>query len=224
MKLYLDANERTFVALLGGYSEHFLFPVAPDCTGRRTRSHTNHKLTVKCASSMFCWSASFYPQPILNWRRQSTHGLAIDFPTTNVLGFICYAIYTSAFLYSPLIRGQYAARHPVSPEPSVRLNDFAFAVHAVVLSVTTYSQFFPSIWGFKVSRFQRVSLPVAGIFCGCVCAVVGVTVFVASKGGDDPFGWAWIDVVRAQLPPFFRPTPDFFGMWRIALSRSNAGR
>lgn len=144
---------------------------------------------------MFCWSASFYPQPILNWRRQSTQGLAIDFPTTNVLGFICYAIYTSAFLYSPLIRSQYAARHPISPEPSVRLNDFAFAVHAVVLSVTTYTQFFPKIWGFKVSRFQRVSLPVAGIFCGCVCAVVGITVYVASKGGDDPFGWAWIDVV-----------------------------
>ncbi|EEP81854.1 conserved hypothetical protein [Uncinocarpus reesii 1704] len=105
---------------------------------------------------MFCWSASFYPQPILNWRRRSTHGLAIDFPTTNVLGFICYAIYTTAFLYSPTIREQYAARHPISPEPSVRINDFAFAVHAVILSATVYSQFFPWIWRFKVSKSQRI--------------------------------------------------------------------
>ncbi|WEW58757.1 hypothetical protein PRK78_004225 [Emydomyces testavorans] len=145
---------------------------------------------------MFCWSASFYPQPILNWRRRSMQGLAIDFPTTNVLGFLCYAIYTSAFLYSPVIRAQYAARHPVSPEPSVRVNDFAFAVHAVVLSATVYSQFFPGIWGFKVSRFQRVSWVVAGIFWGCICAVVGVTSWVAlNDGNSDPLSWAWIDVI-----------------------------
>ncbi|EER29363.1 hypothetical protein D8B26_008162 [Coccidioides posadasii str. Silveira] len=144
---------------------------------------------------MFCWSASFYPQPILNWRRRSTHGLAIDFPTTNVLGFLCYAIYTTAFLYSPLIREQYAARHPRSPEPSVRFNDFAFAMHAIILSVTVYSQFFPKIWGFRVSKFQRVSRTVAGIFWGCICATAIITVWVASKGGYDPSGWAWIDVI-----------------------------
>ncbi|KAI1936490.1 hypothetical protein LOZ58_006578 [Ophidiomyces ophidiicola] len=144
---------------------------------------------------MFCWSASFYPQPILNWQRRSTQGLAVDFPTTNVLGFICYAIYTAAFLYSPVIRQQYAARHPVSPEPSVRFNDFAFAAHAVVLSATVYTQFFPAIWGFKVSKHQKVSPAVAGIFCGCICAVAAVTLWVASNGGYDPSGWAWIDVI-----------------------------
>lgn len=34
----------------------------------------------------FCWSASFYPQPILNWRRKSTAGSVIDFPFINTLG------------------------------------------------------------------------------------------------------------------------------------------
>ncbi|PGH23246.1 hypothetical protein AJ80_02662 [Polytolypa hystricis UAMH7299] len=149
---------------------------------------------------MLCWSASFYPQPILNWRRRSTQGLAIDFPTVNVLGFVCYAIYTSTFLYSPLIREQYAARHPISPEPTVRFNDLAFAAHAVVLSSLTYSQFWPQIWGFKVSKFQRVSKPVSGIFWGSIAAVVLVMLLVTSQTGEDwhdPLTWAWIDVIYA---------------------------
>jgi cystinosin len=33
-----------------------------------------------------CWSASFYPQPLLNWGRASTSGTTVDFPFLNVLG------------------------------------------------------------------------------------------------------------------------------------------
>lgn len=32
------------------------------------------------------WSASFYPQALLNWRRRSTSGTTVDFPFINVLG------------------------------------------------------------------------------------------------------------------------------------------
>ncbi|KAL3454767.1 PQ loop repeat-domain-containing protein [Aspergillus insuetus] len=148
----------------------------------------------------FCWSASFYPQPIDNFRRKATTGLAIDFPTINVLGFVCYAVYTSAFLYSPVIRGQYAARHPQSDEPTVRFNDFAFALHAVVLSFLVYTQFWPSIWGFKVSRFQRVSRPILGLFWGSFVAVAVVIFIVLAKSPDngyEPSSWAWIDVIYA---------------------------
>ncbi|KAL2808146.1 PQ loop repeat-domain-containing protein [Aspergillus granulosus] len=148
----------------------------------------------------FCWSASFYPQPIDNYRRKATTGLAIDFPTINVLGFVCYAIYTSAFLYSPVIRTQYAARHPQSEEPTVRFNDFAFALHAVVLSFIVYTQFWPGIWGFKVSRFQRVSKPILGLFWGSLVAIAVVVCIVLAKSPDDgydPLNWAWIDVIYA---------------------------
>lgn len=151
--------------------------------------------------SVLAWSASFYPQPILNWQRRSTHGLAIDFPAINVLGFTSYAISTSSFLYSTLIREQYAARHELSPEPTVQFNDLAFAVHAVVLTTLTYSQFFPKLWGLQVGRLQRVSRPVAGIFWGGIIAVVVVTLLVvlkSSDGGRDASGWAWIDVVRRR--------------------------
>ncbi|KAL2812023.1 PQ loop repeat-domain-containing protein [Aspergillus cavernicola] len=148
----------------------------------------------------FCWSASFYPQPIDNFRRKSTTGLAIDFPTINVLGFVCYTIYTASFLYSPVIRRQYAARHPLSEEPTVRFNDFAFALHAIVLSGLVYTQFWPKIWGLKVSRFQTVSKPIAGLFWGSFIAVAVVIYIVLAKSPDDgyePSTWAWIDVIYA---------------------------
>jgi len=146
----------------------------------------------------FCWSASFYPQPIYNLRRRSTKGLAIDFASINVLGFICYTLFAASFLYSPLIRKQYAARNPISSEPTVRFNDLAFAVHAVILSVIAYSQFWPRIWGFRVSRFQHVSWPVAGLFWGCLLTILLLTMVVVTQspdGGSDPAYWAWIDVL-----------------------------
>lgn len=32
------------------------------------------------------WSASFYPQPLLNFSRRSTSGTTVDFPLVNILG------------------------------------------------------------------------------------------------------------------------------------------
>lgn len=150
---------------------------------------------------MLCWSASFYPQPVLNWQRKSTHGLSMDYPTINVLGFICYAASTSALLYSPLIREQYAERHRTSSEPTVRLNDLAFALHAIIMSSLAYSQFWSSIWGFKVSRLQRVSGTVTGVFWGSIASVLLMVLLVLVKGknlGTDARSWAWIDVVRFE--------------------------
>jgi cystinosin len=146
----------------------------------------------------FAWSASFYPQPLLNAKRRSVQGMGIDFPILNVFGFLCYSISTTALLYSPLIRSQYAARHPVSLEPTVRFNDLVFGLHAVVLTALTYSQFFPKLWGFEVSKSHRIARPVAGVFWGCICAVLIVILIVLIKGQArhyDPLAWAWIDVV-----------------------------
>jgi hypothetical protein len=46
------------------------------------------------------WSASFYPQAILNWRRESVQGLSMDFIHLNVLGFLCYTVRAPPFLAS----------------------------------------------------------------------------------------------------------------------------
>ena len=87
----------------------------------------------------------------------------------------------------------------------MRLNDFVFAVHAVILSSITYSQFWPKIWGLAVSRHQKSSKPVKGIFWGLVLAVGIVICVVLGKspdGGYDPSSWAWIDVVSNRNPHF----------------------
>lgn len=125
-------------------------------------------------------------------------GTAIDFPTVNTLGFICYTIYTATFLYSPVIREQYAFRHPLSEDPTVRFNDLAFAVHAVILSALVYSQFWPIIWRFKVARSQRASKPIASLVWGSMGVVAIVVCIVLGRSPDrgyDPASWAWIDVV-----------------------------
>jgi len=145
-------------------------------------------------------SASFYPQPFENYVRKSTLGLAIDFPTLNVLGFTCYTISTASFRYSPTIKAQYAYRHPDAPDTTVRFNDFLFAAHGAVMCVIIYSQFFPRIWGFTVGTRQRVSRAVLGIWWACVLSLVAVVLLVKTRGEqgtNDAEGWAWIDVVCA---------------------------
>ncbi|KAI4607372.1 hypothetical protein J4E80_009767 [Alternaria sp. BMP 0032] len=144
------------------------------------------------------WSLSFYPQPISNYIRKSTLGLAIDFPTLNVLGFTCYTISTACFLYSPTIKAQYAARHPDAPETTVRFNDFLFAAHGAVMCVIIYSQFFEKIWGFEIGKRQKVSRVILGVWWGCVLAIGVVVVLVKMNGagrGYDAEGWTWIDVI-----------------------------
>lgn len=151
---------------------------------------------------MLSWSASFYPQPITNFRRKSTAGVSIDFTIINFLGFLCYTIYTTTFLYSSTIRAQYAARYPTAEEPTVRFNDLAFAVHAVILCAVMYTQFWPSIWGFHVPRFQRISKTMAGFFWGCFLAplvVVGIVLARSPDKGYDALSWAWIDVVSETV-------------------------
>ncbi|KAI5304925.1 hypothetical protein KEM56_005690 [Ascosphaera pollenicola] len=152
-------------------------------------------------SNTIAWSMSFYFQPYQNYLRGSTHGLAIDFQYVNVLGYVTMSIYQFSFMYSPLIRAQYAARHPAAPEPTTQMNDLVFAVHALILSSISYSQFFPSIWGLRVSSHQKASKPVLGVFWGCVLGVGVLALLVVTVGSnvpEDVQAWAWIDVVYAM--------------------------
>lgn len=145
------------------------------------------------------WSLSFYPQVILNFRRRSTAGTTIDFPIVNILGFAAYFTSNAVFLYSPVIREQYAIRNN-GLTPTVRPNDLAFAGHAVILSVLTYTQFFPWIWGFDKKRQRgkeaHISKAILGVFIGSLTGVAATILIVAFRPGEDVrTGWAWIDVV-----------------------------
>jgi cystinosin len=87
-----------------------------------------------------CWSVSFYPQVISNFKRGSTHGLSVDFCGLNVLGFGCYAIYNISFFWSDTIQDEYRRRHGDNAEITVQSNDVAFAIHAFILSLLTLLQ------------------------------------------------------------------------------------
>ncbi|MCJ1442746.1 MAG: hypothetical protein MMC23_003243 [Stictis urceolatum] len=144
------------------------------------------------------WSLSFYPQPLLNYRRKSTQGALIDFPAINVLGFTFYFLSTTLLFAEPTIRSQYAARNPTSPEPTVRANDVAFAAHAVLLTSITISQWWSWLWGMKQKKGQRPKRYISGVALGCVIGTIWVIAIVGKHGGDIPNDWAWIDVVYAM--------------------------
>lgn len=87
-----------------------------------------------------CWSLSFYPQVLLNYKRKNTAGLSMDFVHLNFLGFLCYTIYTLAFYTSPKIQNQYKSRF--GADNSVHANDVFFAVHSLLLTLITLIQSF----------------------------------------------------------------------------------
>lgn len=151
----------------------------------------------------FCWSASFYPQPILNWRRHSTSGVTIDFPAVNFVGFVALAIYTGEMSYSSQTRYEYALRnHGLTP--TVQTNDFVFAVHAIILSLLTLYQFIPIISGYdkggKTGLGTKPSWP-AIVVMGVSTVWLGINALIVFiRRDDDPkTGWAWLDLVSKNL-------------------------
>lgn len=145
-----------------------------------------------------CWSASFYPQSILNYQRKSTSGTTVDFPMINCLGFAAYFVSNTVLYYSAAVREQYAVRHN-GHTPTVAFNDLVFALHGFILSVVTTSQYFPKVWGFAPSTGNRPSRFILGIGIGCVVGVICVAFVVASvpPGGDPAIDWCALDVVYA---------------------------
>jgi cystinosin len=161
----------------------------------------------------FCWSFSFYPQAILNFRRKSTSGTTIDFTAINVQGFIAYFTSNAAFLFSSEIRRQYALRnHGLTP--TVQINDLAFAAHAIVLTTITWTQYmFPAAWGFdkrgKGEHGARMSSWIKGIIVGGLVGVGVTALIVSARNDEDPRnGWAWIDVVSIPRSSLISPHSD----------------
>ncbi|OAQ28449.1 lysosomal cystine transporter [Linnemannia elongata AG-77] len=130
------------------------------------------------------WSASFYPQAILNWRRKSVQGLSMDFIYLNVLGFLCYSIFNLSFYYSPEVQEEYRKRND-GQDNLVRANDVFFAVHALILSSFTLFQTLI----YKRDEGQKVSSPTK------------LLILISTFGASIVFGAAyagtsqWIDVL-----------------------------
>ncbi|KAJ1311327.1 hypothetical protein OPQ81_009822 [Rhizoctonia solani] len=111
------------------------------------------------------WTVSFYPQVFLNIRRKTVEGLSIDFVSLNVVGFASYAFYTTNFLFNGEVREEYRQRHN-GHDNSVQPNDFAFAVHALALTLVILFQtfYYPRGPGQQLSTFNRVVIAFMVIF------------------------------------------------------------
>lgn len=83
-------------------------------------------------------------------------------------------------------------------------NDVVFALHALLLSVITTSQYLlPALWRFAPSAGNRPSRFILGTALGCIAGVLVVLVLVAAavpeNDGvvDSRVDWCWLDAVYA---------------------------
>jgi cystinosin len=142
-------------------------------------------------------------------------------------GFAAYFCSNVAFYYSPVIRAQYAARHH-GLTPTAQFNDITFALHGLVLSVITVSQYLLArpLWGFRLSPGARPSRFTLGIAAGCVLGVAGTCFVVAGAQRSGPGGsvdpasdWCELDVVYAVgyvkiVVTLVKYTPQLIVNWR----------
>uniref|UniRef100_A0A182JGI6 Cystinosin homolog n=1 Tax=Anopheles atroparvus TaxID=41427 RepID=A0A182JGI6_ANOAO len=77
-----------------------------------------------------CWSAGYYPQIWLNYRRKSVVGLSFDFLYINIVGHVCYVVFNAFLYWNSYVENEYFRRHPFGLNPVIG-NDIGFAMHAV---------------------------------------------------------------------------------------------
>jgi cystinosin len=86
------------------------------------------------------WSICMYPLLFTNLRTQSTTGVSLEFTILNLCGWAFYTTYLSALFFNPHIQQLYMQRfHHGS---SVKPNDIAFSVHALLLALVQLGQYF----------------------------------------------------------------------------------
>ncbi|KAL7532531.1 hypothetical protein ACHAXR_004686 [Thalassiosira sp. AJA248-18] len=134
-----------FYLILGGAIMGMTLPKNTDLP-----SHTWQILSNIVGYTYFlAWSSSFYPQIFLNYRRRTTRGLSVDFCVLNVLGYICYTIYTANFYWNDNVIRAYKDRpsgggvdgdNASERSVTVQGNDVAFAIHAVLMASVTLCQ------------------------------------------------------------------------------------
>uniref|UniRef100_A0A182YGH5 Cystinosin n=1 Tax=Anopheles stephensi TaxID=30069 RepID=A0A182YGH5_ANOST len=125
------------------------------------------------------WTVSFWPQMIVNYRRQSVVGLSFDFLMLNLVGHSVYAAFNCALYWSGYIEQEYLDRNPRGLNP-VLTNDVAFSIHATIATLLTVAQCF--IYERGEQKVSRIAWGVIVIFA-IVIVVAGILV------GTDTFHW-----------------------------------
>lgn len=148
-----------------------------------------------------CWTASFYPQAISNCRRRSVVGMSLDFQLFNLLGYLCYSIYTCTLIWNKTIRDEYS---DVFASNLVTLPDCFFALHGLAQTAFQIGQCFVFERG-----GQRLSLwsmiPVFTVVLVSLCFALVMILRGGSSGptlthGIPLFSWLcwiyWISLIK----------------------------
>jgi len=129
------------------------------------------------------WSASFYPQVFLNWKRKSVVGLSMDYLTYNILGFVCYSVYNCTLFFNPAVQERY--EETVGSVIPVEPSDVIFALHAAVLTLIQIGQCFLYDRG-----SQYVSIP-AMVLAAAGWLSMYVSLIVTSVGVISTLSWIY---------------------------------
>jgi len=128
-----------------------------------------------------CWSLSFYPQVILNFKRKSVIGLSFDFLYFNITGYICYSVFNSVLFWSPVVENEYLDKY--GPPNPVHINDIAFAFHGFVLTAITVIQCF--IYDRGGQKNSIVGILIGILLWASIVVIVGL-------GAAGTFSWLWV--------------------------------
>jgi len=159
-------------------------------------------LTTVCAIIgwiyFFAWSISFYPQTWINYKRKSVTGMSFDYMGIyNFTGFLFYSIYSVATWVH--FGGTENLHNPIA------LNDMAFAIHALLLTVVCCVQILIYDRGNqKPSMFA--------ICVGSLCWIIACYNAVLSFLGDS-------GIMHDTIPWFGQySTVSFLGYVKVAVT------
>ncbi|KAG7724248.1 hypothetical protein KL933_004999 [Ogataea haglerorum] len=136
-----------------------------------------------------CWSLSFYPTIVSNIRLKSVQGISIDFMFFNTAGFTLYSFYTGFLCCSARIQYEFYLRH--GKYPLIKLNDFFFGIHGLLLNLLLISQAY--IWGFKKNDNQIISNICKVVYAVLILFAVGYALIIHFTYGKR----YWIDLLTS---------------------------
>ncbi|XP_050909850.1 cystinosin homolog isoform X3 [Lathyrus oleraceus] len=128
------------------------------------------------------WSTSFYPQLFMNFSRKSVVGLNFNYLLLNNSKQTLYLIYNASLYFSSTVQFQYHKKYGFDQMIPVAVNDVAFSVHAVLITLVLL---------FQVVIYERGSQSISKITIGIITVVwvtVGVCFFIAFPSNS----WLWL--------------------------------
>jgi len=170
--------------------------VPPDNIGGKVGWQYCSAILVWCY--FFAWSASFYPQVVLNQRRHSVIGLSVDYTLLNFLGFGFYFIYNALLYFNPYVQEEYRSQHDGS-NSAVRSNDVMFSGHAFVLTGVTLLQIAIYYDYPKLDRSDR-TLRIIVVICMAIILVgAGVLALIIAIQSERICTWLTYIMVLSQV-------------------------